>query len=104
MFDEVLSTTPDSFLMIDREGRFAYSSPAALSNASLTAQQVIGKTWSELGFPEEMGARSDRTGHAGFRNGEAVTIEMAFPTAQGCAISRASSARCTIKMGRSSRL
>ena len=83
VFDEVLSTTPDSFLMIDRDGRFAYSSPAALSNVSLSAQQVIGKTWNELGFPEEMGARSDELVKQVFATGEAVTIEMPFPTAQG---------------------
>ena len=83
IFDEVLSTTPDSFLMIDREGRFAYSSPAALSNASLSAQQVIGKTWSELGFPEEMGRQSDQLVRQVFATGEAVTIEIPFPTAQG---------------------
>ncbi len=83
IFDEVLSTTPDSFLMIDRNGRFVYSSPAALSNASLSAQQVIGKTWNELGFPEEVGARSDQLVKQVFATGAAVTIEIPFPTAQG---------------------
>ncbi|MEO8394368.1 MAG: PAS domain S-box protein, partial [Chloroflexota bacterium] len=83
VFDEVLSTTPDSFLMIDREGRFAYSSPSALSNASLSAKQVVGKTWSELGFPEEMGAQSDQRVAEVFASGQATTVEMPFPTAQG---------------------
>ena len=83
VFDEVLSTTPDSFLMIDRDSRFLYSSPAALSNASLTAKQVVGKTWSELGFPEEVGQRSDQSAAQVFATGQPVTFEQVFPTAQG---------------------
>ena len=83
VFDEVLSTTPDNFLMIDREGRFVYSSPTALSNANLSAKQVVGKTWSELGFPEEMGAQSDQLVKQVFATGKATTIEVVFPTVQG---------------------
>ncbi len=82
-FDEVLSTTPDSFLMIDREGKFLYASPSALRNVDLDPQQVVGKTWNELGFPEEAGKSAEMLMGKVLASGEPSVIENAFPTVGG---------------------
>ncbi|MCC6802619.1 MAG: PAS domain S-box protein, partial [Anaerolineae bacterium] len=83
IFDEVLSTTPDSFLMIDRGGKFLYASPSALRSVSLTSSQVIGKTWTELGFPEEAGKHADALIAKVLETGEPSVMENAFPTVTG---------------------
>lgn len=83
IFDEVLSTTPDSFLMIDRDGKFLYASPSALRNANLPPAQVVGKTWSELGFPEEAGKSAEKLMAQVLESGEPSAIENAFPTVNG---------------------
>lgn len=83
IFDEVLSTTPDSFLMVDRAGKFLYASPSALNNVNLEPAQVIGKTWTELGFPEEAGKNADMLIAKVLETGESTVRENAFPTVNG---------------------
>jgi PAS domain S-box-containing protein len=83
VFDEVLSTTPDNFITFDRAGHFLYASPSALRSVNLTSAQVLGKTWSELGFPEEVGRHSDAMIARVFASGESTVIEEIFPTVRG---------------------
>jgi len=83
VFDEVLSTTPDTFLMFDRENRFVYASPSALRNTDLKPKLVVGKTWRELGFPQENGEQADEKVRQVFATGETVLFEESFPTVQG---------------------
>ncbi len=83
VLDAVLSTTPDSFLMLDRDCKFLYASPSALLNTSLKPEQVIGKTWRELGFPGDNGKRAEAEVQRVFETGASTTLEEAFPTVQG---------------------
>ncbi|HVU14506.1 MAG TPA: PAS domain S-box protein [Phototrophicaceae bacterium] len=83
LFDEVLSTTPDSIIMLDRDGHFLYANPPSLHNVNLPADKVIGKTWTELGFPEETGKPTDEMIRRAFETGEASVLEMPFPTVEG---------------------
>ena len=83
VFDEVLSTTPDNFLMVDRNGKLLYANRSSLRNVHLTPQQVVGKTWRELGVPEEEGERADTMMKQVFETGEAITFESQFPTVDG---------------------
>ncbi len=83
IFDEVLSTTPDTFQMFDRDVRFLYASPSALRNTDLKPHQVIGKTWRELGFPEENGVRAEHYVRRVFASGETLVLEESFPTIEG---------------------
>ncbi len=82
VFDTVLSTTPDTFLMFDRESRFMYASPSALRNVQLKPQWVVGKTWQELGLPGESSAAVQAHVDQVFASGESVTFEEVFSTAQ----------------------
>ncbi len=83
VLDAVLSTTPDSFLMFDQNSKFLYASPSALKNTSLQPEQVIGKTWRELGFPGDNGERAEAEVKHVFETGISVTLEESFPTVQG---------------------
>ena len=55
LLDEILSATPDAFILFDRAGHYLYVNRKGLENSGLSSEQVIGKTWRELGFPEEAG-------------------------------------------------
>ncbi len=83
MLDEILSTTPDAFIMLDREGHYLYVNRRGLENAGLSAEYVTGKTWRELGFPEETGLLFDQRLEQVFSTGEPLTYEEQFPTLNG---------------------
>jgi PAS domain S-box-containing protein len=82
-FNQLLSSTPDVIIMHDREGRYLYVNAAGLADRGVAAEEVIGKNWRELGFPEHIGKLFDeRLAHV-FNTGESVTYETAFLTPQG---------------------
>jgi PAS domain S-box-containing protein len=52
ILDAILAATPDQVWMRDRAGRYLYANAAALrAIGRQQAEQVIGKTWAELGLP-----------------------------------------------------
>jgi PAS domain S-box-containing protein len=79
LLDAVLSTTPDHFHVHDREGRYLYASPIALQAVGLTADQVVGKNWQDLGFPAEEGRRFEERLKIVFETGQTVRAELALP-------------------------
>jgi PAS domain S-box-containing protein len=79
LLDAILSTTPDHFHVHDREGRYLYASPIALQAVGLTADQVVGKNWRDLGFPAEEGRRFEERLKLVFETGQTITAEVAFP-------------------------
>ncbi len=83
VFDEVLSTTPDNILMIDRDGKFLYANRSSLRNVHMAPPQVVGKTWREMGFPEEEGKHADSMMTQVFETGEPIIFESQFPTVGG---------------------
>jgi PAS domain S-box-containing protein len=79
LLDAILSTTPDHFHVHDREGHYLYASPIALQAVGLIAEQVIGKNWRDLGFPEAEGRRLEERLKIVFDTGQTVKAEVAFP-------------------------
>ncbi|NTU65626.1 MAG: PAS domain S-box protein [Chloroflexi bacterium] len=79
LLDAILSTTPDHFHVHDREGHYLYASPIALQAVGLTAEQVIGKSWRDLGFPEAEGRRLEERLKIVFDTGQTVRAEVSFP-------------------------
>ncbi len=79
--DAILSTTPDHFHVHDREGRYLYASPIALQAVGLTADQVVGKNWRDLGFPAEEGRRFEERLKIVFETGQTIRAELKFPLA-----------------------
>ena len=78
LLDAILSTTPDHFHMHDRAGRYLYASPIALQAVELTAEQMIGKSWRDLGFPEEEGCRLEERLEMVFATGQTIRAEVTF--------------------------
>ncbi len=79
LLDAILATTPDHFHVHDRAGRYLYASPIALQAIGLTADQVLGRNWRDLGFPAEEGQRFEERLRVVFEIGQAVTAELALP-------------------------
>ena len=79
LLDTILSTTPDHFHLHDREGHYLYASPTALQAVGLTASQVVGKNWRDLGLPAEEGRRFEERLKIVFETGQAITAEQVLP-------------------------
>jgi PAS domain S-box-containing protein len=79
LLDAILSTTPDHFHVHDREGHYLYASPIALQAVGLTAEQVVGKNWRDLGFPAEEGRRFEERLRIVFETGQSIRAELALP-------------------------
>ncbi len=61
IFEEILATTPDQFVVYDRDGRITFASPAMLQGLRLSLDDVQGKTLAELRFlPQDVIAQADR--------------------------------------------
>jgi len=53
-FQSLAESSQDQIALYDRECRHLYHNPAALSVYGLAAEEIIGKTHREAGFPEEL--------------------------------------------------
>ncbi len=53
MLNAVLSSTPESFYIYDLNGRFLFVSDSAAAVLGISSQEMIGKTWQELGYRGE---------------------------------------------------
>ncbi len=83
LMDEVLSATPDSFILFDRAGRYLYINRSGLESAGLTLEQVMGKTWRELGVPDQVGALFEQRLNHVFTTRQSMTYEEQYPTRFG---------------------
>jgi PAS domain S-box-containing protein len=83
MLDEILSSSPDLTYMCDREGRFVYVNLAFWEAQNLSRSDVLGKTWQELGLPEELMGKILADRESVFTSGQSVTGETTFPTVRG---------------------
>lgn len=53
LLNTILSNTPDQIYMYDNNMTCAYANIAAQWHLGLSEDEIIGKTWTELGFPQE---------------------------------------------------
>jgi PAS domain S-box-containing protein len=81
--DAILSATPDHFSMWDRDRRYVYVNDSGLEAVGLRLEDVIGKTWQELNFPEDVGKRFDRQFDEILRTGLPIRSETEFPSVRG---------------------
>ncbi len=84
MFEAILSTTPDQYVVYDRDGRIIFISPAMLPDLTLSPDEIIGKTFRELAFlPEAILQQHERDREQVVRTGQAVHGEVQVPGVQG---------------------
>lgn len=71
--DTTLSSIPDFVHAFDRERRFVYANRAMLALFGLTAEEMLGKTFADLGYPAELADRLN--GHIDRILSDGVTVE-----------------------------
>ncbi|MBN1312740.1 MAG: PAS domain S-box protein [Anaerolineae bacterium] len=83
MLDQVLSTTPDQFRLYDRQGRHLYVSPPALQVMGAQIEEIVGKTWRDLDFLQELGPQFDTQFEKACNTGLPVSSEYRLPSPDG---------------------
>jgi len=78
-----LAATDVHFTVHDRQGRFLYVNPLGLAAQNLRLEDVEGKSWRELGFPEEVGIPFDKQVEKVFTEEVSIRNETVFPTKDG---------------------
>ncbi|HAW51790.1 MAG TPA: hypothetical protein DCX54_05585 [Flavobacteriales bacterium] len=81
--EHALAATDVHFTVHDRQGRFLYVNPRGLAAQNLRLEDVEGKSWRELGFPEEAGIPFDKQVEQVFTEEVTVRTETEFPTKDG---------------------
>jgi PAS domain S-box-containing protein len=71
--EATVSSIPDFVYAYDPQRRFAYANPAMLALFGLSAEEVLGKTFADLGYPADLAARLN--GHIDRVLRDGVTIE-----------------------------
>lgn len=80
MFEVVLSTTPDQFVVYDRDGRITFASPVFLRALGRPATEVLGKTMADLAvLPLDISRRSDADRQQVFQTGKPRRGEVQIP-------------------------
>ncbi|MBE9002306.1 PAS domain S-box protein [Nostoc sp. LEGE 12447] len=83
LINKVLAASTDHIYISDRQQRYLYASPAALAALGLQQDQLLGKTWQELGFPVDIMEVYDAQRKWVFQMGKSLRSEMSFPTVNG---------------------
>lgn len=75
MLDAVLSSTPDNFYIYDQNGRFIFVSHSGAALLGHPVSDLIGKTWADLGFPDDVIKQFEQEYRQVLATGEPVTGE-----------------------------
>jgi PAS domain S-box-containing protein len=75
--------TPDLIYAIDRSGRYTFVSDAGARALGLTATEMIGRTWAEVGLPAEREREFVLERESILATGKSVRREVTFPLRDG---------------------
>jgi PAS domain S-box-containing protein len=78
-----LSSVSEWAYVLDRDGRFRYANASLLNVLGLGSDQILGKNFFDLNFPDKLARRLDRQIRQVVASGERVTGETAFVSAAG---------------------
>lgn len=79
----MLSSIEDFTYIFDREGRFLFVNQPLLDLWGISLESAVGKTFHELGYPDELAARLQQQIEDVFETGNGVTDENPFVSAAG---------------------
>jgi len=83
ILEHALGATDVHFTVHDHQGRFLYVNPPGLAAQNLRLEDIEGKSWRELGFPEEVGIPFDKQVEQVFSEEISIRTETEFPTKEG---------------------
>jgi PAS domain S-box-containing protein len=83
MLDDILSSSPDYFYLLDRRGKFIYANSTAATVLGLEQSMMEGKYWWDLGLPEEAMRPLDVDREAVLVTGERSSGQIRLPTPEG---------------------
>jgi len=83
IFDTTLSSITDFAYTFDEEGRFVYSNQALLDLLGITLEEIVGKNFAELNYPDDLAARLQSQIQQVFDTGETVKDETPFTSPIG---------------------
>jgi two-component system CheB/CheR fusion protein len=85
VFNTALTSISDFAYIIDRDGRFVYSNQPLLDLLGVTAEEIVGKNFFDLNYPEELAARLQKQIQHIFDTGGTVVSETPFTSPAGSA-------------------
>jgi PAS domain S-box-containing protein len=83
MLDQILSSSPDHFFLLDGKGKFICANSTAAGVLGLDHAEMEGKYWWDLGLPEEPMKALDVQREAVLTSGEQRAGRMVLPTPGG---------------------
>lgn len=83
VLNDILSSSPDFFFVLDRSGKYIYVNRTAAEALGFAQSDFLGKTWRQLEFPSETMEKLDAQREAVFEMGQSLTDETRFPTVNG---------------------
>lgn len=83
ILNDILSSTPEFFLIYDRTGKNIYVNRSAAQALGLAQSDFISNTWQQLELPAEIMERLDAQRAAVFATGQPITDEASFSTVDG---------------------
>lgn len=83
LLDQILAVSSDHVFVYDAKGRFAYANQGALQDLGLQLNDLLGKTWQELGFPQETMSHLDTQRDWVIINKRSWRGQACFPTVHG---------------------
>ncbi|MBD2541139.1 PAS domain S-box protein [Coleofasciculus sp. FACHB-SPT36] len=81
--DAILSASVDHIYIFDREGRYQYVSAGGAQVVGFQPSELVGKTWRDIGLPEEIMSRFDAHREEVISTGEPIRNENEFLGASG---------------------
>jgi PAS domain S-box-containing protein len=82
-FEAALSSIPDFVYAFDRDGRFTYVNAAMLALFGTSTDELLGKTFAELGYPTDLTDRLNAHLRHVFAEGVTVEDEVLYKSAAG---------------------
>ncbi len=82
-FAALVENAPDIVQRFDRKLRHLYINPAVSLLADVSPQEFIGKTYRDLGFPEDVAGAWEKVLSDSFEKGLEKVIELEMPTPHG---------------------
>ena len=79
--DGILGASVDLIFLVDRSGKYTYVSRTAAQAGGMSAREMIGKTWQELGWSPQIMQRVHQECDGVFNTAESVKGEVIVPTA-----------------------